>query len=74
MKSVANEPLRDRLARNVKTLRGAKQWSQEALAEAAGLSQVYVSNIETSRKAASIDVLQKLALAFSVDARDLLSD
>ena len=74
MKSTAKESLRQRLARNVKARRGLKSWSQEALAEAAGLSQVYISNVETGKKAASVDVIERLAEAFRIDARELLDD
>lgn len=73
MKNSAKRSLRQRLAHNVKTLRGTKRWSQETLAEAASLSQVYISNIETGTKAASVDVLQKLAEAFDVDPTVLLA-
>lgn len=72
MKISAKRSLRQRLAHNVKNLRRTKHWSQEALAEAASLSQVYISNIETGTKAASVDVLQKLAEAFEVDPTELL--
>lgn len=74
MKSPAKESLRLRLARNVKTRRGVNSWSQEALAEAAGLSQVYISNVETGKKAASVDVIERLAKAFRVDARELFNE
>lgn len=66
--------LRLRLAANVKAQRTALGWSQEALAEAAELSQVYISNIELAKVAASVDVVEKLSLAFKLDPGALVSE
>lgn len=64
--------LRRTLADQIKTRRETLGWSQEVLAEKANTSQVYVSQVENARRAVSIDVLEKLAGAFGVEARDLL--
>ena len=66
--------LRLLLARNVRQARKDRGWSQEQLAERASLSSVYVSQIESSLKAASIDVIESLAQAFETSAPDLLRD
>lgn len=68
----ASKPLRSVLAENVRRARDARGWSQEHLAERAGLTQVYISQIETSKTAASVDTIEKLAAGFDVDARELL--
>lgn len=60
------------LARNVRQARKDRGWSQEQLAERASLSSVYVSQIESSLKAASIDVIEQLSIAFETAAEDLL--
>lgn len=43
-----------------------------ALAEAAGLSQAYVAQIESGARTGRAETLRKLALALSVDLEDLL--
>jgi len=68
----ASKPLRSVLAENVRRARDVRGWSQEHLAERAGLTQVYISQIETSKTAASVDTIEKLAAGFDVDARELL--
>ncbi len=67
-----SKPLRSVLAENVRRARDARGWSQEHLAERAGLTQVYISQIETSKTAASVDTIEKLAAGFEMDARELL--
>lgn len=66
--------LRLLLACNVRQARRDRGWSQEQLAERASLSSVYVSQIESSLKAASIDVIESLAQAFEAPALELLRD
>ncbi|WP_295680815.1 helix-turn-helix transcriptional regulator [uncultured Nevskia sp.] len=68
----ASKPLRSVLAENVRRARDERGWSQEFLAERAGLTQVYISQIETSKTAASVDTIEKLAAGFDVNAGDLL--
>lgn len=50
----------------------ARGWSQEGLGAKAGTSQVYISEIETGKKAASVDMLEALAIAFSCEPYELL--
>jgi len=47
--------------------------TQEALAQAAGLSTPYLSQIENRKRDGTVDVLQRLALALGVPM-DLLVD
>lgn len=64
--------LRSILAGNVRAVRDSRGWSQEQLAERAGLTQVYISQVETSKTAASVDTIEKLAHGLEVDAGSLL--
>ena len=60
------------LAKNLKTLRARRDWSQADLAEKAGLSIVYLSDIERGNKWPYLDTLVKLAGAFKVQVYELL--
>jgi transcriptional regulator with XRE-family HTH domain len=61
------------LGEQVKRLRSTQDWSQELLAEKAGLTQVYISRIESAKVGASIDVIEALAKALNVEAGALLA-
>jgi len=67
------EVLRLHLARNIKTLRGKQDLSQEQLALAAELDRTYVSQMERAVGNPSLLVLWKLAEVLGVDASALLS-
>lgn len=64
--------LRSHVAMNIRRLRLAAGLSQEALADAAGLDRTYVSALERSRYAVTVDVLERLALALDVDPAELI--
>jgi transcriptional regulator with XRE-family HTH domain len=64
--------LRDRLAVNVRAHRIARQWTQEGLGLKAGVSQRYISNVESAKVAATVDTVQKLADALGIDGELLL--
>ncbi len=66
------QPLRAILARNIRQARTQRDWSQEYLAERSGLTQVFVSRLETAKAAATVDTLEKLARAFGEPADALL--
>ena len=57
----------------VRQLREAHAWSQEQLAELAGLSRSYVSEVERGTVIASLITLDKLACAFGLTAAALLT-
>lgn len=57
----------------VRRFREASGWSQEQLAEYAGLNRSYVGEIERGSAIASIVTLDKLARAFNVPVERLLS-
>ena len=56
----------------VRELREARAWSQEQLAEHAGLNRSYVGEIECGSAIASIVTLDKLARALGVPISGLL--
>ena len=64
--------VRTTLAKNIKTFRGQKNWSQADLAEKSGLSVVYLSDIERGNKWPYLDTMLKLANAFNVEIYELL--
>jgi transcriptional regulator with XRE-family HTH domain len=64
--------IRDVLAKNVRQYRQAAGLSQEELAHRAEIDRTYISSIERSVYAATIDVVDRLAKALGVEASDLL--
>jgi transcriptional regulator with XRE-family HTH domain len=55
----------------VKKLRSAKNWSQEELSEASGLSPRTIQRIENGENA-SIESVRALAAAFDIDPKELI--
>ncbi len=51
---------------NIKRLRKDKDWTQEYLAELAGISVPFMTQIELARKQASLEVIEKIAKALDV--------
>ncbi|WP_114431918.1 helix-turn-helix domain-containing protein [Phyllobacterium bourgognense] len=64
--------IREIFARNLRTLRQAKDLSQEELAHRAGIDRTYISALERNVYNASIDVVDRLAEALGVEAAELL--
>jgi len=64
--------VRDRLARNLIALRHKKGWSQEELADQAGLHRTYVSGVERCVRNPTILIVERLAKALKVSASALL--
>ncbi len=56
----------------LKVYRGYRGLTQKALAQAAGINAVYLSQIETGRRTGSAKTLAALAAALSVDIDDLI--
>ena len=57
---------------NVKRLRKERGWSQEALADAAGLDRTYISGIERVVKNPTISVVERVASALECTLGELL--
>jgi transcriptional regulator with XRE-family HTH domain len=64
--------IREILAANLRTLRQERGLSQEELAHRADIDRTYISALERSVYAASIDVLERLAVALDVPPDALL--
>jgi transcriptional regulator with XRE-family HTH domain len=64
--------VRIRLAENMKRLRKERGWSQEALADAAGLDRTYISGIERVVRNPTATVLDRIASALSCKLGELL--
>jgi transcriptional regulator with XRE-family HTH domain len=64
--------IRDVLALNLRRFRRAKSLSQEELAHRAGIDRTYISALERSVYAASIEVVDRLARVLDVEAAELL--
>ncbi|HEX7152152.1 MAG TPA: helix-turn-helix transcriptional regulator [Thermoanaerobaculia bacterium] len=58
----------------VRRLRTDREWTQEDLADAAGLTSTYVGQVERGDKVPSLTVVLKLARGLSVAPADLLVD
>lgn len=66
--------IRELFARRLKQLRLLKGFSQETLADLAGLHRTYVGSVERSERNISIDNMERLAKALEVDIIDLLRE
>ena len=64
--------VRQRLAANMKRLRKERGWSQEALADEAGLDRTYISGIERVVKNPTITVVERIAVALACPLGKLL--
>lgn len=64
--------VRQRLAVNMKRLRKERGWSQEALADEAGLDRTYISGIERVVKNPTITVVERIASALGCTLGKLL--
>ena len=58
----------------MRKLRAERGWSQERLAEEAGLNRTYLSAVERSEQNISIDNLYRVAKGLGVDSSILLQD
>jgi DNA-binding XRE family transcriptional regulator len=56
----------------IRTYRTYRKLSVSELAEAAGISQPYLSEIESGKKTGSVDVLKRIAAALKVDLDDIV--
>lgn len=72
--SPAQQAARQRLSANLKILRGKAGWSQEALADSAGLHRTYVSQVERQVVNVSLDNIVLLAQALNVQPSSLLNE
>lgn len=64
--------LKDTLAVRLRQARARRGWSQEELADRAGVSDRYIGSIERATVSSSVTVLGRLAAALGVEPGDLL--
>lgn len=64
--------VRQRLAVNIKKLRKERGWSQEVLADEAGIDRTYISGIERKVKNPTVTVVERLANALGCRLGELL--
>jgi transcriptional regulator with XRE-family HTH domain len=70
----ASQPHRRVLGAAIRAKRTKSAWSQEKLAEKAGLSTVFISRVERGVESPSFDSLVKIAKALRVRVRALVKD
>ena len=63
--------LRAIVARNLRVLRKQKGFTQEELADRAGINRNYVGQIEREEKSPTVDIIEKLVAPLGVEALDL---
>lgn len=64
--------IRDIFARNLRIARKERGFSQEELAHRAGLDRTYISSLERAVYNATIDVVDRIAVALDMEASALL--
>ena len=62
----------DQLATKIRKLRNKRKWSQEELADRAGLHRTYISHLEGGKRKISVDTLCKIAKGFSITSSELM--
>ena len=65
--------LRIELGLNIQEARRSKGFSQETLAHRADIDRGYIGKIENANHGASIDMVEAIADALGIEARDLLN-
>jgi transcriptional regulator with XRE-family HTH domain len=65
--------IREVLARNIKDYRRKYGFSQDKLAELAGISSQYLATVETCRKFPTPEVLDRLAEALGIETHELFT-
>jgi transcriptional regulator with XRE-family HTH domain len=67
-----NLSLRQKFADNLKKIRLEKGFSQEALADLAGLHRTYIGSVERGERNISIDNIERIAKALGCDPNNLI--
>ena len=65
--------LRRKFAANIRRMREDRGWSQEELAERAGIHRTYLSMVERMTRNPTLDVLERIANALDAEPTDLLT-
>lgn len=62
------------LGSNIRKYRKEFGWTQQLLAEKAGISVPFMTQIELGRKSASLEVIQSIAVALGIPYRQLFDE
>ncbi len=65
---------RDLFAKRVRELRTERSWSQDDLADAAGLHRTYIGTIERAEQSIGLDNIEKIAKALKVSIAELFRE
>lgn len=65
---------REVLAKRVRERRAALGWSQDDLADIAGLHRTYIGSIERAEQSIGVDNIEKIAKALNVPISELFQD
>jgi transcriptional regulator with XRE-family HTH domain len=71
---VATRSVKSRFGNTLRKLRDERGYSQEELAERAGLHRNYVGGVERGERNVSLENIVKLAKALSVPPQELFAD
>jgi len=71
---VATHSVKSRFGTTLRKLRDERGYSQEKLAERAGLHRNYVGGVERGERNVALENIVKLAKALSVSPEDLFAD
>jgi transcriptional regulator with XRE-family HTH domain len=71
---MASNSIQRKFGVQVRRMRNARGWSQEALAFEAELDRTYVSGIERGVRNPTLTVIAKIALGFGVSMAELMRD
>ena len=74
LQSLPGKPVNGRviLAANIRRLRLKRGWSQEGLADRAGIHRTYLGSVERYERNVAIDNICRIAWALGVEPPDLL--
>ncbi len=68
----STQSIQQQLARRIRMLRVSRGWSQEVLAELAGLHRNYIGHVERAEVNIGLANMAKIARAFEVPVHELL--
>ena len=61
----------EQLGMRIRFLRQKRHWSQEDLALNANINKNYISDLENGRRNPSLDILERIAVAFNISLAEL---
>ena len=61
----------EQLGMRIKYLRKRLKWSQEDLALNSNINKNYISDLENGRRNPSLDILERIAIAFNISLEEL---